>query len=75
MTIGHAIEVLLEEIDSVPEGATNFDLWVPIQLTIRGEAISADVAMAVVLDRMLAKDFLPAGYTQGINGRTYHYSR
>jgi hypothetical protein len=75
MTQANTVEALLEEIDGVPKRSTNLDLWVPDRLTWSGEAVDADIAMAVVLDRLLAKDFLPAGFTQGIGGRRYHYRR
>lgn len=75
MTQGHTVEALLKEIDAVAEGSTDFELWVPPQLTLRGVEVSADVAMAVVLDRLLAKGYMPAGFTQQSDGRTYRYQR
>ena len=40
-----SVEALLDEIDGAAEGATDFDLWVPAQLTLRGVAVAADIAM------------------------------
>jgi hypothetical protein len=75
MTQANTVEALLEQIDGTAGESTNFNLWVPDQLTWYGEPVRADIAMAVVVDRLLAKGFMPAGFTQGINGRTYHYSQ
>jgi hypothetical protein len=72
---GHTVEALLANIDGVEEGAAYFDMWLPTQLTLRGAVVSTDIAMAVVLDKLLANGFTPAGFTQGVNGRTYHYRR
>jgi hypothetical protein len=74
MAQANTVEALLEQIDGIAGGSTNFDLWVPDQLTWHGEPVRADIAMAVVVDRLLAKGFIPAGFTQGIDGRTYHYN-
>src|SRR5262249_28103696 len=73
MTQTDTVEALLEQIDGIAGQSTDFHLWVSDQLTWHGEPVSADIAMAVVLDRLLGKAFIPAGFTQGINGRTYHY--
>jgi hypothetical protein len=75
MTQNNTVEALLEQIDEIAGASTNFDLWVPAQLTWHGEPARADMAMALVVDRLLAKGFMPAGFTQGINGRTYHYNQ
>jgi hypothetical protein len=69
------VEALLGKIDHISQQTTNFDLWVPVRLTLRGAEVPSDVAMAVLLDRLLAKGFMPAGFTQEANGRTYHYKR
>jgi hypothetical protein len=35
--------------------------------------IGDDIALAIVLDALLAKGFYPDGFTAGDGGRTYHY--
>lgn len=70
-----SVEALLQEIDQVPQEATKFDLWVPERLTLSGAEVASDVAMAIVLDRLLGEGFMPAGFTQGVDGRTYRYRR
>lgn len=70
-----SVEVLLGKIDQISQQTTGFDLWVPVRLTLSGAEAPSDVAMAVVLDRLLGKGFMPAGFTQGDDGRTYHYRR
>lgn len=42
---------------------------------MHGAEAPSDVAMAVVLDRLLGKGFMPAGFTPGVDGRTFHYRR
>lgn len=75
MTQDHTVEALLEQVDRVPDGTTRLELWVPARLTLRGVEVRSDVAMAVVLDRLLSKGFMPSGFSQGNDGRTYYYDR
>lgn len=70
-----SVEALLGKIDEASEQTTDFDLWVPMRLTLRGAKLPSEVAMAVVLDRLLGKGFMPDGFTQEVHGRTYHYKR
>ena len=69
------VEALLEAINGISADSTEFDLWVPDQLTLRGSEVGQDIAMAIILDKLLGKGLMPAGFTQGASGRTYHYHR
>ena len=74
------VESLLELVAAVPDlstdGApTDFTLWVPETLTLNGDAVPQDAAMAVVLDKLLGLDFFPDGFEQGDGGRLYKYQR
>jgi hypothetical protein len=50
-------------------------LFVPAALTFRGEAVRGDVAMAVILNALLAKGFRPKGFEEQVDGRFYLYER
>jgi hypothetical protein len=67
------IEVLARSGEAEPP--SGFELWVPQRLTLRGQTIPFDVAVMVVLDALLEKSFVPAGYTEGDGGRLYLYER
>lgn len=67
------IETLARPGDAGPP--SGFELWVPQRLTLRGQNIPFDVAVMVVLDALLEKDFVPAGYTEEDGGRLYLYER
>jgi hypothetical protein len=54
---------------------TKLDLFVPADLTLRDKPVPADVAMAVILDKLLAAGFDPLGFSQAAHGRFYHYRR
>lgn len=74
------VESLLALVDSIPASTstgapTDFTLWVPESLTMRGSAVRQDVAMAIVLDKLLGLGFLPDGFEQGDGGRFYRYQR
>lgn len=74
------VEELLRRIEALarPEGSEppdGFDLWVPQRLTLRGQGIPFDVAVMVVLDALLERDFVPAGFTEEDGGRLYQTRR
>jgi hypothetical protein len=74
------VEELLRRIEALAqpgnaEPPPGFELWVPQRLTLRGQGIPFDVALMVVLDALLEKDFVPAGYHEEDGGRLYHYER
>ncbi len=65
-----------ELVSHLREGATAdalYDLWVPSELTLGGIPVPQDVAMVVVVDAVLAIGLGPAGFTDGLGGRTYHF--
>ena len=49
------------------------ELSVPDLLTFRGERVAHDIAMAILLDALLAKGLFPAGFGSEPGGRTYRY--
>ena len=69
------IEELLAEIGKLPahEIGQRWDLWVPELLRLRGSRVGEDIALAILLDALLAKGFYPHGSTEGAGGRTHHY--
>ena len=67
------IETLARRGDAGPP--SGFELWVPQRLTLRGQGIPFDVAIMVVLDALLERDFVPAGFTEEDGGRLYQYQR
>ena len=72
------VERLLEQIAELtpaPRGSPSFEMWVPGTLTLGGQPITGDLAMAILLDALLAKEFLPEGYQEGAGGRLYRYGR
>jgi hypothetical protein len=74
------VEDLLRRIEALARpgdagSPSDFELWVPQRLTLRGQAIPFDVALMVLLDALLEKDFVPAGFTEEDGGRLYLYQR
>ncbi len=69
------VEELLSEIGKVPahEVGRSCELWVPELLRLRGARVGGDIAMAIVLDALLAKGYYPDGFSEGEGGRTYRY--
>jgi hypothetical protein len=67
------IETLARSGDAGPP--SGFELWVPQRLTLRGQGIPFDVALMVVLDALLERDFIPAGFSEEDGGRLYQYQR
>jgi hypothetical protein len=49
------------------------ELSIPDVLTLRGKPVAPDIAMAIVLDALLAKGLFPAGFVSERGGRTYRY--
>jgi hypothetical protein len=67
------VEQLLAAVDALPREATELDLWVPYALTLRGEPVPTDAAMAIVLDKALERGLHPVGFTPASDGRLYQY--
>ena len=59
-------------MDSIPSGPS-FELWIPQHLTLRGQSAPADVAMAVILDKILGMGYEPDGFSEADGGRIYRY--
>jgi len=55
------LESLLSTIEALPINAENAALWVPEHLTYEGNEIQAELAMAVVTDKLLARGLYPNG--------------
>ncbi len=69
------VEELLATITALPRAATELELWVPPVLTLRGELVPTDAAMAIVLDKALEHGLFPAGFTPDSGGRLHRYRR
>jgi hypothetical protein len=67
------VESLVAQVESLPSGQSNFELFVPSDLTMRGRPVPLDLAMAVIVDRLLGKGLWPAGFEQRPTGRRYRY--
>jgi hypothetical protein len=67
------VEELLLQVDSLLDGVRAFELFVPEELTMRDRPVSQNIAMAVLLDRLLGKKLLPDGFAQQATGRLYKY--
>ncbi len=68
------VEELLSQLDSITAGLNQrFELWVPEHLTLRGQPARSDVAMAIILDKILSKGYEPDGFVEAVGGRTYKY--
>jgi hypothetical protein len=73
--IGHAtVEQLVAEVEALPLGSTSLELWVPNQLTLRGQVVTKDIAMAVLLDKVLEHGLFPQGFSSHPTGAVYHYA-
>ena len=74
MTANGTVESILLQVDNVSVGSHNhFELWVPQSLTLRGQTVPLNLAMAIILDKILAKQFVPDGFIQKETGRVYRY--
>ena len=67
------IEGLLAQIEALPEGTTTFELFVPQDLTWQGRPVAQNLAIAIVLDKLLGKQLYPDGFDQRPTGRRYKY--
>lgn len=67
------VEDLVAKVQGVPLGTTTFDLWVPETLILQGSEVSPDVAMALVLDKVLKLRLSPNGFISEPGGRLYKY--
>jgi hypothetical protein len=73
--IFHAtVEALVAELEALPSGATLLDLGVKNQLTLRGDLVAKDIAMAMVLDKALERGLFPQGFAVHPMGAVYRYA-
>jgi hypothetical protein len=68
------IEALLAQIEGLPQDLKAFELFVPQYLTWRGQPVAQNVAMAIVLDKLLGRQLYPDGFDQRPTGRRYKYN-
>jgi hypothetical protein len=70
------LEELLGQLDQIT-GSVNqtFELRVPEHLTFRGRPTQMDVAMAVLLDKILSKGYEPDGFKEVEGGKVYMYKK
>jgi hypothetical protein len=73
-TTAGTVEELLQKVEAITEGTKSFELYVPGELTWQGKAVTQNLGMTLVLDRLLAKDLFPDGFEQRTNGRLYKYT-
>ena len=70
----NAVECLLSQVDDLTATSNpNFEIWVPANLTLRGQPLQQDAAMAIILDKILSKGYEPDGLTEGEAGTAYRY--
>ena len=68
------VEELLAKVEAMPAGTSTFELFVPAELTLEGRSIRPDLAMALVVDQLLARGLFPRGFDQRPTGRRYKYA-
>ena len=68
------IEDLFAKVEALPEGTKGFELYVPNNLTMKGQPVAQNLAMALVLDKILGKKLYPDGFEPKSNGRLYKYT-
>ena len=69
------VENLLASVAGITNGQTSFELFVPAQLTHKGEPIQQGAAMAVILDKILGHGLLPVSVEQRSGGSFYKYRK
>ena len=67
------VEALVRRVAAVPAGTTEFELFVPGELTWQGWTVNHDLAMTMVLNGLLAKGLIPDGFEQRPTPRIYRY--
>jgi hypothetical protein len=68
-----ALEDLLSKVEALPQSIESFELFVPQDLTWRGQPVALNPAMAIVVDGLLGKGLFPDGFEQRATGRHYKY--
>lgn len=72
---GSTVENLLSKASAISPDATTFEPWVPSALTLSGSSVAPDVAMSMILDRLLGLGMYPAGMERRPGGTIYRYAR
>ena len=67
------IEALLAQVEALPEGTKAFEFFVARDLTWQGRPVAQNMAMAILLDKLLSKQLFPEGFDQRPTGRRYKY--
>jgi hypothetical protein len=68
------VEAVLSHLDTIPIGESKpFQLSIPQHLTLRDQPVSADVAMAIILDNIFGMGYEPDGFMEADGGRVYRY--
>jgi hypothetical protein len=62
-------------VNSIPEDADYCELSISDNLTLDGQPVPQDVAMAIILDGLLTNDFFPDGFEIVPGGKKYKYKR
>ncbi|HET7232162.1 MAG TPA: hypothetical protein VFJ16_19300 [Longimicrobium sp.] len=68
-----SVEALVRRVAAIPAGTTEFELFVPGELTWQGWSVHHDRAMTMVLHALLAKGLFPDGFEERPTGRIYRY--
>ena len=69
------VEGLIQQVESWAPDASVAELWVPEHLTLHGNSVAQDIAMAIVVDKLLNLGYFPDGFSAGTGGRLYRYNR
>jgi hypothetical protein len=69
------VEELIHQIESWPPAESSAELWVPERLTLDGDPIAQDIAMAIVVDKLLKLNYFPDGFSANAGGRLNRYNR
>jgi hypothetical protein len=69
-----SVESLLSQIHGLAiTSSQKFELWVSRNLTLRGQTVTGDIAMAIILDKILGRSYEPDGFMEETGGRIYRY--
>jgi hypothetical protein len=67
------LEALLAQVADLPKSTMSFEMFVPQDLTWQGQPVTQNLAMTLVLDKLLGKQLYPDGFDQRPTGRRYKY--
>jgi hypothetical protein len=68
------LEDLLAQVEALPAGSKSFELYVPQDLTWKGRPVTQNLAMTLVVDKLLGKSLYPKGFDRKPHGRRYKYT-